>query len=190
MKKHLFLISSGVILPLFLFTTPCSAKQMNILVLPFENTGDKEYSWISAGMTDTVVTDLTRIKNISVVSNQDRKKVLEEMKFIFSGLAEEDKMMKLGKLMGAHVISTGSYLVSGGRIRVHARLVNVETGKVESSAKVDGTLNSLFDLQDKVVFALMGETEKINIADIKHVKLDRSSQEGNTGETQTQINRL
>jgi len=146
---------------------------MNILVHPFENTGDKEYSWISAGMTDTVISDLTRIQNISVVSNQDRKKVLEEAKFIFSGLAEEDKMIKLGKLTGANVIFTGSYLVSGSRLRVHARLVNVETGKVESSTKIDGTLNGIFDLQDKVVFSLMGESEKITIADVKPVKLTK-----------------
>jgi TolB-like protein/tetratricopeptide (TPR) repeat protein len=171
MKKSFLLITSIFPLFFFLFTTPCPAKQMNILVHPFENTGDREYSWISAGMTDTVITDLTRIKDISVVSNQDRKKVLEEMKFIFSGLVEEDRMMKLGKLTGANVIFTGSYLVSGNRIRVHARLINVETGKVESSAKIDGTLNEIFDLQDRVVFTLMGATEKITIADIKPVKL-------------------
>jgi len=171
MKKHFFLILFAVILFFFLYITPCPAKQMTILVHPFENTGDKEYSWISAGMTDTVITDLTHIQNISVVSNQDRKKALEEMKFSFSGLSEEDKMIKLGKLTGANVIFTGSYLVSGNRIRVHARLVNVETGKVESSTKIDGTIDGIFDLQDKVVFALMGETEKITIADIKPVNL-------------------
>jgi TolB-like protein/tetratricopeptide (TPR) repeat protein len=171
MKKSFFSITLVFSLSFFLFTTPCPAKQMNVLVHPFENTGDKEYSWISAGMTDTVITDLTRIKDISVVSNQDRKKALEEMKFIFSSLAEEEKMIKLGKLTGASVIFTGSYLVSGNRIRVHARLVNVETGNVESSAKIDGTLNEIFDLQDKVVFSLMSATEKIAIADIKPVKL-------------------
>jgi TolB-like protein/tetratricopeptide (TPR) repeat protein len=156
---------------LIFLATSSFAKSMNILVHPFENTGDKEFSWISAGMTDTVVADLARIRNISVVSNADRRKILEEMKFIFSGLVEADKMIKLGKLTGANVIFTGSYLVSGKRIRVHARLVNVETGKIESTAKIDGTLSGIFDLQDKVVFTLMGETEKIQIADVKPVKL-------------------
>lgn len=171
MKKQLFLLTFALIPFFFLFTTPCPAKQMSILVHPFENTGDKEYSWISAGMTDTVITDLTRIKDISVVSNQDRKRALEEMKFIVSGLAEEEKMMKLGKLTGANVIFTGSYLVSGTRIRVHARLVNVETGKVENTTKIDGTLNGIFDVQDKVVFTLMSETEKITIANIIPIKI-------------------
>jgi tetratricopeptide (TPR) repeat protein/TolB-like protein len=169
MKKPFFLITCTLLLFFFLFNTLCTAKQMNILVYPFENTGDQEYSWISAGMTDTVISDLTHVQNISVVSNQDRKKVLEEMQFVFSGLAEEDKLIKLGKLTGANVIFSGSYLVSGNRIRVHARLVNVETSKVESSTKIDGTLNGIFDLQDKVVFTLMGETEKITIANIEPV---------------------
>jgi TolB-like protein len=169
-KQFVFLTIFFSLLFIF-FTTSSFAKPMNILVHPFENTGNKAYSWISAGMTDTVIADLARIKNISVVSNTDRKKILEEMKFIFSGLAEEDKMIKLGKLTGANVIFTGSYLVSGERIRVHARLVNVETGKIESTAKIDGTLGGIFELQDKVVFNLMGETEKIQIADVKPVRL-------------------
>jgi len=149
--------------------TSSLAKNMIILVHPFENTGNKEYAWISAGMTDTVITDLTRIKNVSVVSNADRKKILEEAKLVLSGLTAEDKIIKLGKLSGANVIFTGSYLVSGNRIRVHARLVNVETGKIESTTRIDGTLDGIFDLQDKVVFTLMGETEKVQIADIKPV---------------------
>jgi TolB-like protein/tetratricopeptide (TPR) repeat protein len=173
MKKLSFALIFTFVLFAFLLTTPCFAKQMNILVHPFENTGNKEYSWISAGITDTVISDLTRIANISVVSNQDRKKILEEMKFILSGLVEKDMIMKLGKLTGANVIFTGSYLVSGSRIRVHARLVNVETGKIESSTKIDGTLDGIFDIQDKVVFTLLGETKKITIADIESVKLTK-----------------
>ncbi|MDD5168097.1 MAG: tetratricopeptide repeat protein [Syntrophales bacterium] len=163
-----------VIVPLLFvicFANYSYAKTMNILVLPFENTGNKEFSWISAGMTDTVITDLGQIKSISVVSNADRKKILEEMKFILSGLVEEDKMIKLGKLTGANVIFTGSYLVSKNRIRVHARLVNVETGKIESTTKLDGTVSDIFELQDKVVLNLMSETGKVKIADVKPVDL-------------------
>jgi hypothetical protein len=71
MKRPFFLIPLTFILFFFLFTTPCLSKQMNILVHPFENTGDKEYSWISAGMTDTVISDLTRIQNIQSRQEED-----------------------------------------------------------------------------------------------------------------------
>ena len=152
-------------------STPAIAKMMNILVYPFENTGDKQYSWISAGMTETVINDLMGIREVSVISNADRRKIMEETKFILSGLVAEETMLKVGKLTGANVIFTGSYLVSENSIRVVARLINVETGKVESSAKLDGRLEKIFDLQDKVVLTLLSDTGKVSIPDVKKVKI-------------------
>ncbi|MCX5841368.1 MAG: hypothetical protein NTY16_07950, partial [Deltaproteobacteria bacterium] len=150
---------------------------MNILVYPFENTGDKQYSWISAGMTETAIHDLMGIREVSVISNADRRKIMEETKFILSGLVAEETMVKVGKLTGANVIFTGSYLVSENNIRVIARLVNVETGKVESSAKIDGTLEKIFDLQDKVVLTLLSETTKVIIPEVNRVKISEVEKE-------------
>lgn len=155
----------------FIFiTTPSQARNMNILVQPFEHSGDPQSSWLSAGMTDTVICDLNRIKDITVISDKDRKQVLNELKFTHSGLVSEETTVKIGKMIGANVIFTGNYQVSGNRIRVNAKLINVETGKVESSTKLDGTLDAIFDLQDKVIFSLMSETEKIKIADLNPVR--------------------
>jgi TolB-like protein len=170
--KKLFFYRILLFTLLFIFlSTPVVAKTMNILVYPFENTGDKQYSWISAGMTDTVITDLMGIREVSVISNADRRKIMEETKFILSGLVAEETMVKVGKLTGANIIFTGSYLVSENNIRVIARLINVETGKVESSAKLDGTLKKIFDLQDKVVLTLLSDTAKVNIQDVTQVKI-------------------
>jgi TolB-like protein len=171
MKRIFF--SSVLVLSLLLafLTIPSLAKTMNVLVYPFENTGDKQYSWISAGMTDTVINDLMGMKEVSVISNADRKKIIEEAKFILSGLVAQESMVKVGKLTGANVIFSGSYLVSGNNIRVIARLINVETGNAESSAKLDGSLEKIFDLQDKVVLTLLAETGKVNIPDVARVKI-------------------
>lgn len=75
MKKHHLCLTIAFSFLLICFATSSFARTMNILVHPFENTGKKEYSWISAGMTDTVISDLARIRNISVVSNADRKTI-------------------------------------------------------------------------------------------------------------------
>ena len=144
---------------------------MSILVYPFENTGEQKFAWISAGMTDTVISDLGRIKDIAVVAESDRKRALEEMKFSRSGMASEENMVAIGKMTGANVIFSGSYLVAGGRIRVNAKLMNVETGRVQSTTKLDGVVDNIFDLQDRVVFSLLSETEKIQIA---HIPADKS----------------
>ncbi|HUH65686.1 MAG TPA: tetratricopeptide repeat protein [Syntrophales bacterium] len=191
----------------FLNSISSYARNMNILVQPFQNTGDAQLSWISAdrthtdisnlkmvktiedvpfswistGMTDTIVVDLNNIRNINVILDKDRKQVLGELRFTHSRLVDETTIVKIGKLTGADIIFTGSFLVSGNSIRVISKLINVETGKVESSTKLDGTLATIFDLQDKVLFSLMGEAEKIKIADINPVKLtakDKKTIEG------------
>ena len=170
--KKLFFYRIFIISLLFMsLSTPAIAKKMNILVYPFENTGDKQYSWISAGMTETVINDLIGIREVSVISNADRKKIMEETKFIVSGLVDKETMLEVGKLTGANIIFTGSYLVSENNIRVIARLVNVETGKTDSSAKIDGTLEKIFDLQDKVVLNLLSETTKVNIPNVPQVRI-------------------
>lgn len=171
MKKRFFYGILVLSFLLILLSTQAMAKQMTILVFPFENTGDKQYSWISAGMTDTAINDLTGIKEVSVISNADRRKIIEETKFILSGLVAEETMIKVGKLVGANIIFSGSYLVSGKNVRVIARLINVETGKTEGSAKLDGTLEKIFDLQDKVVLTLLLETGKASITDVARVRI-------------------
>jgi TolB-like protein len=158
-----------------LLANPLYASQkMNILVYPFENTGDRDYSWISAGMTDTVIADLNRIQTISVITDDSRKKAFKEIHLGLSGALSEETAISVGKITGANLIFTGSYMVAGGRVRVVAKLVNIETGTVKKSIKIDGTVDGIFDLQDKVVFSLMAEAEKITIADIERIHFSES----------------
>jgi len=145
-------------------------QKMTILVYPFENTGDKQYSWVSAGMTDTVISDLCRIKNVNVVSEEDRKKALNEIELAQKGLIGEKGTIKVGRMMGADIIFTGTYIVMGQRIRVFAKLIDVESGRVEQSLKLDGTIDRIFEFQDRIVFNLMAETEKIRIANVSPVQ--------------------
>jgi tetratricopeptide (TPR) repeat protein/TolB-like protein len=155
---------------LFMLALPLSAKEMTILVQPFENTGDAAYSWISAGMTASVISDLGKIRDVTVISDAERRKAAEEIQLGLSGMVDEQKAVKVGNLLGANLIFSGSYQVSGTQVRVNASLTDVAKGSVERSVKVDGTLGGIFALQDQIVFALMAETEKIKIADVKPVK--------------------
>jgi TolB-like protein/tetratricopeptide (TPR) repeat protein len=147
-----------------------AAKNMTILVYPFKNTGDKTFSWVSAGMTDTVISDLGKIENINVLTEEDRKKAVKEMELAQSGILDEKTTVKVGQMLGANVIFTGSYLVMGNQIRVNARLLDVEKGKVEKSLKIDGTMDKIFEFQDQIVMNLMAETQKIKIAEITPAK--------------------
>ena len=162
----------SIITLLILTASPLRAKSMRILVHPFENTGSNKYSWISAGMTDTVISDLNRIRHISAVSDKDRRKAIEEISLGQTGLINEKTAVKVGEMTGANLIFTGSYSVHGDRIRVIAKLMRVSTGDIEKSVKIDGSLKLLFDVQDKIIVKLMTETEKISIAYIEPVKFE------------------
>ncbi len=141
-------------------------RPMRVLVYPFENQGAAAFSWLSAGMTDSVIADLGCIRSIEVITDADRKKALKEMEFELSGLADEKTAARIGKFAGADTIFTGSYTVAGGRVRVVAKLMNVESGSLVKSVKLDGTVEYIFDLQDKIVFALMDESQSIIVADV------------------------
>ncbi|MBI3395646.1 MAG: tetratricopeptide repeat protein [Spirochaetia bacterium] len=165
--------AARLIFTLFFVATiiPCSVyageKRLNVLVVPFQNTGPGEFSWIAAGMTDSVMADLGRISEVQVVSQEDRKRAMEEIALQQSGLLKDEELAKVGNLLGAHVIFTGSYSVVADNIRIIARLVKVESGVTQNTLKLDGPVKNLFDLQDRVATGLLKETSKIALNDVK-----------------------
>jgi len=142
-------------------------REMRILVYPFENTGTVQYSWLSAGMTDSTVSDLLNIRGISVITDQDRRKALKEIALGQTGLLDEKTTAQLGRMTGADLIFTGSYVVIGNQIRVITKLVTIESGVTTRSAKLDGTINDIFGVQDKIVFSLIADAQKIDLANLK-----------------------
>jgi TolB-like protein/Tfp pilus assembly protein PilF len=156
--------------------SPASARNLSILVSPFENTGDEKYSWISAGMSDSIIADLNKIDNIIVLSEKDRKSALKEIEAGQTGMISLETAVQAGEFTGADVVFTGSYAVFNNQIRVIAKLVRVETGEIEKTAKIDGTLDRIFDVQDKVVIQLMSDAGKIQFEDIDQLAFGDAEQ--------------
>ncbi len=142
-------------------------REMVILVQPFEGTGDPLYSWVAAGVSDSVVADLERFKGITVVSDAERRKAVRELELVQAGLLREQSAQLVAKLTGADMIFTGSCQVSGGSVRVIATLTGVKTQRVERSFKMDGSVQEIFALQDKIVLELMGETRSLSLPQVK-----------------------
>jgi len=165
MKKRI------LILAVCLTALRLDAREVSILVYPFENTGDPYFNWVSAGMTATAVSDLARVRDISVISEQDRKKALKELESAQSGLFGPEKQLQLAKLLGADLIFTGNYLVINGQIRVNAHIMNVQSAKTENARKFDGTLLKIFELQDQIVIGLLTDSQKITIANLTPVQV-------------------
>lgn len=156
--KKIFL----TILILF-FTCPVFSK--NIAVLPFQNiTGDKEKNWIGAGFSETLTTKIVKVKAITVIEREQLSKILDEIKFQYSGAVDEKTAVEKGKLYGADVMIFGSFQVVGEKLRVTARFVDVETRKVIDTAEANGNISDIFKLQDEIAFNLM-DSLKIVLAE-------------------------
>ena len=167
-------------------TISAYAEKMNILVYPFKNAGDPKFSWISAGMTDTVIADLNRVKSVNVFSDEDRIKAMKEMELGMTGLIDENQITEVGKVMGANLILSGTYTVNGSEIRIVAKLMTVETAKIDRTVKIDGTIDKIFALQDKIVFDMMKEAENTSIANVAPARI--TDDEKKIIENKTRVN--
>ena len=125
-----------------------------VAVLPFSNiSGQPGDEWIGRGIADTVVTDLQRGGAVSVIGPE----VMPQMaRSLGADLSEgsERRVAELGQRIGAAWVVTGSYQRLGDRVRITARVVDVASGTVSRALKLDGTIDQLFALQDRVVAEL------------------------------------
>jgi len=120
-----------------------------IAVLDFANvTGDADVSWLSAGIAETVSSDLATL---------DRFRVVDRWRVRQASMQSAGSMHEVGSALGVSLIGTGSFQRSGSQLRVSARIVDLESGEAVADAKVDGRLDDVFGIQDAVVGALARE---------------------------------
>src|SRR5437899_1177032 len=127
---------------LFLLTVP------RVAVLDFENlTRDRSLDWLSAGIAETLTTELSRSRNFRLVERRRLGDVLQEIKLSRSGFVDPATAQRIGKLAGADTILVGSFQKEGTRLRITARLVDVETGVSRAPATVEGPYKDIFALE-------------------------------------------
>jgi non-specific serine/threonine protein kinase len=161
-------------------TGPVSAAlprlQNAVAVLTFSNiTKEPTDDWIGSGIAETVTADLKSIRGISVIG---RERMFEVLKNLGSGnLGEFDEAftIQLGRSLGAAWIIGGGYQRIGEMIRITARFVDVETGSLVKTVKIDGKISEIFDLQDKIVFELtQGLNLKLDTSEIDQIERDET----------------
>lgn len=90
------------------------------------------------GMGGIMASEIVRClqeKGIQVVERERLVRVLEELRLGSSAVADEEEMLRIGRMVGAREMVFGSYMVVGSTMRVDLRRVDVETGKVVKTAK-------------------------------------------------------
>jgi len=113
----------------------------SIAVLPFNNmSGDNEQEYFSDGITEDIITALSRSPWLFVIARNSS--------FTYRGTMVDVK--QVSKELGVRYILEGSVRKSGNRVRVTAQLIDGKMGNHVWAEKYDGELEDIFDLQDQI----------------------------------------
>jgi TolB-like protein len=119
--------------------------RLSIVVLPFANIGgDPEQGYFADGVTDSLTTDLSRIRGAFVIGRSTA--------FTYKGRAVD--VRKIGHELNVRYLLEGSVQRVGDRIRVNVQLIDTETAAHLWAERFDKPVAGLFDMQDEIVSRL------------------------------------
>lgn len=135
-----------------------SIPDNTIAVAPFRNIGDKEsLDPLQKGLAEMMITDLSKVEALKVVERVRMQEMLKEIKLGEIGLVDESTAPRLGKLLGASRIVSGSFAdLAEEELRLDISVAGIKSGQVEAS-EVNGPLEQLFRLQKELTFSLVEE---------------------------------
>ncbi|HZZ24525.1 MAG TPA: adenylate/guanylate cyclase domain-containing protein, partial [Roseiarcus sp.] len=121
--------------------------RLSMVVLPFANIGgDSEQDHFVDGVTESLTTDLSRIRGAVVIGRNTA--------FTYKGKAVDLK--QIGRELNVRYVLEGSVQRGGARMRVNVQLIDAETGNHLWAERFDKPLTDLFDMQDEIVARLAG----------------------------------
>jgi adenylate cyclase len=127
----------------------------SIAVLPFVNmSGDSEQEYFSDGLTEEIITALSKIRNVFVIARNST----------FSYKSKPVKVQQVAEELGVRYVIEGSIRKAEDRVRITAQLIDALTGYHLWAERYDRKLEDIFAVQDEI-------TEEIVTAlDIKLVR--------------------
>jgi TolB-like protein len=133
-----------------------------LAVLYFDYSGnDEEMAFLRKGLTQMLVTDLSQTKDLRVVDRVDLESVMQELKLNRSNKIDKATANRIGKLLGARFLITGGYFEFRGRLRVDAKVIDVETGAVNGVGVLEDSANFM-ELEAKLAQKLHSELRSLH----------------------------
>ena len=129
---------------------PPMLEKPSIAVLPFQNmSGDSEQEYFVDGMVEEIITALSRIRWLLVIARNSS--------FTYKGQAVD--VRQVGRELGVRYVLEGSVRKAANRVRISAQLIDAGSGAHLWAERFDGSLEEIFELQDRVASSVAGVIE-------------------------------
>ena len=129
---------------------PALPDKPSIAVLPFANiSGDPEQEYFADGMVEEIITALSRIRWLFVIARNSS--------FAYKGQSVD--VRRVGRELGVRYVLEGSVRRVGDRVRIAVQLIDALGGTHLWADRFDGSLEDVFELQDKVAIGVAGVIE-------------------------------
>jgi len=123
------------------------SQRVSVCVLPFANmSGDPEQEYFSDGVTEDIITDLSKVSALAVVSRNTA----------FTFKAKRIDVGQVARQLKVSHILEGSVRKAGNRVRITAQLIEGATDSHLWAERYDRDLNDIFALQDEISQAIVG----------------------------------
>src|SRR5688572_2549026 len=140
-----------LVLPLLLAPAAAPAAKPTVAILYFDYTGkDDQMGMLRKGLAQMLISDLSGSASFEIVERDRLQEILEELKLNQTNQIDKSSANKIGKLLGARYMVLGGYFDLMGSLRVDARVVEVETGKVIKSVGGASKPDEFINLQQKL----------------------------------------
>ncbi len=122
----------------------------SIAVLPFTNmSGDKERDYFSDGITEDIITELSRFRELLVIARSSS----------FQYRDKANDLGRIGRELNVQYVVEGSIRTAGGRVRVTAGVVDIATRTQLWTEHYDRDMQDIFAVQDEVAQAIAATVE-------------------------------
>jgi TolB-like protein len=129
---------------------PPLPEKPSIAVLPFQNlSGDPDQDYFADGMVEEITTAMARCPGLFVIARNSS--------YAFKGKSVDVK--QVARELGVRYVLEGSVRKAGNRVRIVGQLIDSTTGAHIWVERFEGTLEDIFDLQDRVASGVVGAIE-------------------------------
>lgn len=136
-----------------------AGNERTIAVLPFRFSGtDSSLIPLERGMAELVITDLAKVKALTVLERERVQALVDEMALSLTAAADPRTAVRTGRLIRAGRLVQGSLTeLPQSSLRVDAALVDVPTSRAAGTAAANDKLDELFAIEKRIVLDLIDD---------------------------------